>query len=313
MNTTALVILVAVILFLVICFGLFLLYKELKDKFGSLEAGLFKSIYAATPDYSSLSTSITDVKTNNIGLVDKIADVRNKIDNVIDIQRNFERFFNSPADLGKFGELGLEAILSDILPPDIFFVRHKISGLGVIPDAYIELPEGKLCIDSKFIFRHFEEIMSDATSDEERAVAKKTFRKNFRGHLNKIRTSYVNPDAGTAEFAVCYIPSESVYHYLLKEEFEMLKSFVIQGVQVASPLTLVGKLQMIRSGIRNKKITGEVMKVKEDIASLETTITALQESWRILYTTHLRSAFKKADEVNQSIASLGAEFDKVKG
>ena len=51
-------------------------------------------------------------------------------------------------------------------------------------------------------------------------------------HLQKVAEDYVQPDRGTAAFALVYIRSEAVYYALATEGYELLKHYTSQGVQV---------------------------------------------------------------------------------
>lgn len=63
--------------------------------------------------------------------------------------RSFEKLLRAPAARGALGEIGLEVILTDQLPPQMYGIRRRILN-GKIPDAYVESTVGIICIDSKF-------------------------------------------------------------------------------------------------------------------------------------------------------------------
>ena len=81
---------------------------------------------------------------------------------------------------------------------------------GKFPDAYIRSTVGLICIGLKFPLDNYLKMMEV----EESAVKeqfKNNFRRDIRGHLDKIARDYVCPENGSSDFAFAYIPSEGVY------------------------------------------------------------------------------------------------------
>ncbi len=224
--------------------------------------------------------------------------------------RSLEQLLKVPASRGAFGELALEAILSDQLPPDMFGIRKQVPGVGT-PDAYIKTDQGLICIDSKFPLTNFEN--AENTDDPAQAEAfTKQFLKDAKGHLDKVRRDYVRPQAGTTPFAFVFIPSEAVYYFLLKHGFPMLRDFAGQGVQVTSPLGLGHKLSMIRAGIHAKKLSEQAEVIHDRLLEIADAFNKVDENWRVFYTRHLKNLYNKAEELDQDYARLRDAFERLR-
>ena len=244
-----------------------------------------------------------------LGLGEKIGTLTTYARDIRDGYRSLEQMLQAPKGRAAFGELSLETILSDQLPPDMFGIRKTILD-GKSPDAYIESTVGLICIDSKFSLDNYRK-MIESEDLQERKVLKKSFRKDVQRHLNKIAEDYVCPHKGSAEFAFAYIPSESVYYFLVNEELGMLRYYTQKGVQVISPLTLSHKVELIKAGVYAKKLSVDAEKVRKDLIIISQRFNEVDEAWRVFYGTHFRNAERKADELGIAYKKLRDEFDKI--
>lgn len=243
------------------------------------------------------------------GISDKIGELTTHAKEIKETHRSIEQMLRVPAERGALGEIALETILSDQLPPDMFGIRERILD-GKTPDAHIKSTVGIICIDSKFPLDNYRK-MIEAGSREEKESYKKQFLKDVDGHLNKIANDYVCPEKGSADFAFAYIPSEGVYWFLVNEAFDMLREYTKKGVQVVSPLTLSHKIELIKTGVHAKKLSEEAEKVKNAIIKLAQQFVNVDEAWRIFYKTHFKNLVSKAEELDEAYRKLREEFERI--
>ncbi len=244
-----------------------------------------------------------------LGLDRMIGTVETHAKDIRDSYKSFERMLRVPKERASFGEISLETILSDQLPPDMYGIREVVFD-GKCPDAHIRSTVGLICIDSKFPLDNYRSLL-EADNSAERIEFKKRFKEDVRGHLSKIANDYVCPEKGSAEFAFAYIASEAVYYFLVNEEFDMLRDFTKKGVQVISPLTLSHKVELIKAGVHAKKLSEEAEKVRTLLLNLSRRFEKLDESWRVFYTTHLRNAVSRAEELDLAYKKLREEFERI--
>jgi len=244
-----------------------------------------------------------------LGLEEKIGKVATHAQDIRDSYRSIEQMLRVPTERAALGELSLETILSDQLPPDMFGIRKMILD-GKIPDAHIRSTVGLICIDAKFPLDNYRR-MVEIQDSREKEQFKNDFRKDVQGHLSKIAEDYVCPEKGSAEFAFAYIPSEAVYYFLVNEEFEMLRDYTKRGVQVVSPLTLSSKIELIKAGVQAKKLSEEAENVRKDLNVISQRFDEIDELWRVFYNTHLRNAGERAEELDRAYRKLREEFDRI--
>ncbi len=244
-----------------------------------------------------------------LGLGEKIGTLTVHAQDIRSCHRSIEQMLRVPTERAALGEISLEIILSDQLPPDMFGIRKMILE-GKIPDAHIRSTVGLICIDSKFPLENYRRMMEVEDSREKEGF-QSDFRKDVRNHLNKIAEDYICPGEGSADFAFAYIPSEGVYYFLVNREFEMLRDFTKRGVQVVSPLTLSHKIELIKAGVHAKKLSEEAENVRNDLNAISQRFSDIDELWRVLYSTHLRNAEERAEELDRAYKKLRDEFDRV--
>ncbi len=243
------------------------------------------------------------------GLDEKIGRLTTYAEDIRNDYRALDQMLRVPVGRASLGEMALEQILSDQLPADMFGIREKILD-GKIPDAHIKSTVGTICIDSKFPLDNYR-LMLEAENSQERERLKKQFLRNVRYHLDKIADDYVCPEQGSAEFAFAFIPSESVYYFLVTDAYETLRIYTSKGVQAVSPLTLSHKIELIKAGVHARRLSEQAENIRNDIARLSQRFHEVDNNWQTFYDIHLRNATNKAEELDGAYKRLREEFDRI--
>ncbi|PKB78504.1 MAG: hypothetical protein BZY88_17985 [SAR202 cluster bacterium Io17-Chloro-G9] len=245
------------------------------------------------------------------GLERSVGELTAHAKDIQETHRSVDQMLRVPKERASLGELSLEMILSDQLPPEMFGMRERVFD-GKVPDAHIKSTVGLICIDSKFPLDNYRAMVESQEPGQERGF-KRDFIRDVRGHLSKISDDYVCPEKGSAEFSFAYIPSEGVYYFLLTDSdtYALLHDFTRKGVQVVSPLTLSHKVELIKTGVHALKLSEEAAKVKDELLNLSRRFSAVDNEWRVLYRTHLKNAMGKADDLDEAYTKVREEFDRI--
>ncbi len=287
------IILLILIIFLLIAIFGFLLSERKKKKSTEEEYKYFRlAIYDALKE-SGIQSSIEDVK--------------NYANDIRKDYRNLDKLLSVPQTRGYFGEIVLEKILKDNLPPNMFEMRKRTEW-GKNPDAVIYSSQGIICIDSKFPLENYKLFMN--AQEEDKSTYEKAFIKDLKKHIDKIASDYIREDYGTLPFAFAYIPSESIYYYLIKDQYDLLREFSLKGVILTSPLTLVHNITLIKSDVGLKKLEDDVKNIESAIITLGRKLQKTEKEWNVLY-GHIEKTYKKADEFGKAYKNALSEFDKI--
>lgn len=272
-----------------------ILYLQLNDEDPEIEVD---------PDKvkGAVSESWRDLKLDN-----EIGKIENQVSEIKDLHTDLETMMKNPRERGEFGEVKLEALLEDHLPTSMYGIRERVVD-GKTPDAYIESSQGKIIIDSKFPLDNFKRIMDENENQEN---YKRKFRKDVEKQLKEIERKYVRPEEGTAEYAFEFVPSERVYYYLVKEEYELLNKYTKRGVQVVSPLTLGHKLELIKSDVKTKQLSEKAEEVEQNLQTVGNKLSTIRSEWSTYYNTHLKNAWSKASDISSELEDLENQFEDI--
>jgi DNA recombination protein RmuC len=127
-----------------------------------------------------------------------------------DAARQVESVLGGAKTRGTLGEIALDRMLADALPPDTYQTQHRFS-TGEVVDAVVRLRDKLLPIDSKFPLENYRRL----TESED---ARKYFSSDVRQHAESIAKKYILPGEGTLDIALMFVPSEGVYYELLRSE-----------------------------------------------------------------------------------------------
>jgi DNA recombination protein RmuC len=177
-----------------------------------------------------------------------------------------QQILRPPKARGGFGELLLENLLRDRLPPSAYQVQYTFRS-GERVDAIIKL-DRLVPIDAKFPLDNFERMLA-AESELERVPHEKAFARDVKGHVDAIASKYIRPDENTFDFALMYFPSEAIYYELACGKTGALLSYAHEKrVVPVSPATLTLYLQTIALGLRGMRIEQHAREVMAYVAEL---------------------------------------------
>ncbi|HEX9158970.1 MAG TPA: DNA recombination protein RmuC, partial [Rhizomicrobium sp.] len=110
---------------------------------------------------------------------------------------------------GAFGQQQMEAIVADVLPPQLYSFQASLSN-GSRPDCLIRLPNASaaIVVDSKFPLESFSALRSADGSGQKGAIA--AVRTDVLKHVKDIAAKYLIPGE-TQTPAIMFVPSESIY------------------------------------------------------------------------------------------------------
>src|SRR5205807_7838089 len=143
---------------------------------------------------------------------------------------------------GQFGEASLERLLADFLPAHMFEIQSSPGESNGRPDAVIQFPDRRLPIDAKF---PREQVLAffEGGSGPELEEARVEFVRVMKTEAKRIR-AYIQPENGTTEIALMYLPSETLYMEAVRNR-ELGDWLNQQHVFPVSPNTLLMTLQTI--------------------------------------------------------------------
>jgi DNA recombination protein RmuC len=218
-----------------------------------------------------------------------------------------QQILRPPKARGGFGELLLENLLRDRLPPTAFELQYGFAG-GERVDAAIKV-DRIVPIDSKFPLDNFER-MTAAENDIERQQFEKLFARDVKSHVDAIASKYIRPDEGTYDFAFMYLPSEAIYYELACGRTGALLAYANEKrVLPVSPTTLTAYLQVIVLGLKGLQIEQHAHEVMAYCAQLQKEFGKFKDDFELVG-THLDRAQKKFLESEKHLGKFETKLEQ---
>lgn len=214
---------------------------------------------------------------------------------------SLHEILRSPKLRGGLGELFLEDLLAQVLPPRHFSSQYSFRS-GEKVDAVIRLGGSLVPVDSKFPLENFKRIIG-SNLEEERARARRQFAADVKRHIDAIAVKYILPDEGTFDFALMYIPAENVYYEtIIKDEAaegRTLSDYAMsKRVIPVSPNSLYAYLQAIVLGLKGMRIEESAKEILQCLAGLQGDFKRFRDEFALLgkHLSHAQSSHQSAEK-----------------
>ncbi len=218
-----------------------------------------------------------------------------------------EQVLRPPKARGGFGELLLENLLRDRLPPSAYETQYSFRS-GERVDAVIRV-EKLIPIDAKFPLDNFER-MVEAQSDAERDLHEKAFARDVKGHIDAIAEKYVKPAEGTYDFAFMYLPVEGIYYELVCGKTGALLAYAHdRRVFPVSPTTFTAYLQVIAFGLKGMEFEQNAHEVMAYLADLRKDFGRFREDFEVVG-THLGHAQKRYVDAEKRLERFDGKLER---
>jgi DNA recombination protein RmuC len=166
---------------------------------------------------------------------------------------------------GQFGEASLERLLSDFLPAHMFELQCSVDGGGRV-DAMISFPDRRLPIDAKFPREQVLAFFENST-EEQLEEARAEFVRVMKTEAKRIK-NYIQPEHGTTEIALMYLPSETLYLETVRNR-DLADWLNQQHVFAVSPNTLLMTLQTIALVHKWYEVASRFEKSRQELAKAQ--------------------------------------------
>jgi len=236
------------------------------------------------------------------------ASVQKSLGEMSEIGRNMkdlQEFLNSPKLRGNIGEQVLKELLGQFLPKNTYKLQYRFKS-GAIVDAIIITEAGIIPIDSKFPMENFKKM--HATEDsKEKKLFEKEFLNDIKKHIDAISSKYILTNEGTIDFALMYVPSESVYYEIVNDT-SLYDHATKKRVLAVSPMTFYAFLRSILIGFEGQKISQQAHKILSSLRSIQKEYEKANDSIETLG-RHVTNSYNMMTQVTTSFGKLGQQIE----
>lgn len=238
-----------------------------------------------------------------------IGDLQKNVGEMSEVGRgikSLQEFLQSPKLRGNIGEQVLRDMIGQTFPKNSFHLQYSFKS-GMKVDAVLKTDAGLLCIDSKFPMEQFAAIHKGET-DGDRARARREFIADVKKHVNDISKKYILPEEGTMDFALMYIPSESVYYEMANME-ELMEYARKQRVYPVSPNTLYAHLQVLLLSFQGKDLEQKSREVFRLLRAIQKDYGKVEEQLGVLG-RHVHNAYNAVNSVGSAFTEMGQKISR---
>ncbi len=272
---------------------------SVEQRLSSFEGQLGGQLSEANKLFSSLKQDFGELKESSNNMLE-IGKQINDLQNIL----------SSPKLRGNLGETLLEELIKQVIPQGFYEFQYSFRD-GSKVDAIIKTSERIIPIDSKFPKDEFQRYV-EAQSDSEKSLALGRFSSILKKQIDDIAEKYIKPTENTFDFAIMFIPSESMYYEILMQDGDengacryAMKKHVIP----ASPNSFYAYIQAIAIGLKGLQIEKNAERVRDQLAQLENSLAKFDDNFETLG-THLRNA---ANKYGDSHEALGRFRERLQG
>ena len=211
---------------------------------------------------------------------------------------------------GAFGEVQLNALVANVLPPASYAFQHRLSNDKIVDCVlFLPAPTGTICIDSKFPLESYRVITDNSRSEIDRKRAELQFKQDIRKHIKDIGEKYVVRDE-TADGAIMFIPAEAVFAEIQAHHPDLVEMAQTNRVWMASPTTLWAILNTAAAVLKDAARREQVDLIQQHLGHLADDFQRFRVRMDRL-ASHIQQANKDVDEVNISARKISDRFEKI--
>ncbi|MCF6216421.1 MAG: DNA recombination protein RmuC [Emcibacter sp.] len=259
-------------------------------------------------------------KTNK-NTTDSLGDLKSRLTVIDEAQKNITALSGQMVGLqdilsnkqarGAFGEIQLQDLVSQILPPNAYGFQVQMSN-GKRADCLIKLPNppGSIVVDAKFPLESYHGLRN-ATNEAETKLATSNFKTDILKHVKDISAKYII-NGETAESALMFLPSEAVYAELHANFSDVVEKSYRARVWIVSPTTLMATLNTVRAVLKDARMREQAGVIQTEVGILMEDVSRLDDRVGKLR-THFHLAEKDIGMIETSARKITSRSERIEG
>jgi len=248
--------------------------------------------------------------TNVMTRLATIDEAQKKIDGLTTNVVSLQQLLGDKRSRGAFGEVQLEGLVRNILPPDAYSFQEKLSN-GNRVDCLLILPPptGKVPVDAKFPLENYHRMLDQSLAESDKFAARKQFKLDIKKHIEDISLKYLIRNE-TSDGAVMFVPAEAVFAEIHAYHSDLVEYAMHKHVWIVSPTTLMAVLNTARAVMKDVQMREQVHIIQSELGKLSVDFKRFDERMKKL-SEHIRQANKDVDDVQISSRKISEQFAKI--
>ena len=254
--------------------------------------------------------------------LEKIKGTNEQVLSFANQMKTLEKILGNQKQRGIFGEIQLENLLANVLPPELYEMQYSFINSEAV-DAIVRVNEYIIPIDAKFSLDNYNK-MIESSNKEELDHLEKKFKADIKNRIDET-SKYIRPNEGTVDYAYMFIPADGLYQDLLNSRVGTLKinqqdlvSYAFQKkVMIVSPMSLFPMLQVTNKALNNMKIEDSINEVLKNVDKLSNHLNSYKTYHDKLGNTlgtavnHFNESSKEFKKIDKDVIKITSGNSKI--
>jgi DNA recombination protein RmuC len=239
-----------------------------------------------------------------------IDEAQKKIDGLTVNMVSLQDLLGDKKSRGAYGEVQLEGLVRNALPPDSFKMQHTFSNDTRVDCAlFLPEPTGTVAVDSKFPLENYHKMFDNTLSEAAQKLAEKQFKLDIKKHVDDISSKYIIPNV-TSDGAVMFIPAEAVFAEIHAYHPDIIDYAMAKRVWVVSPTTLMAVLNTARAVLKDVEMRKQVHIIKDELGKLAKDFERFDSRMKKL-ADNIRQAHENTQQLHISSQKISRRFAQI--
>jgi DNA recombination protein RmuC len=219
----------------------------------------------------SMDERLKDIVQQSTELKSELVSSKDETQRLRTTTETLQTLLASSQKRGQWGERLVEDILQYVgLQENINYTKQTTMEDGQRPDYTFKLPKNReINMDVKFPLAHYENYLQ-SNDEQVQEMEKKAFLQDVRKHLHEIsKRGYIDPARGTVDYAMMFIPNESVYGFINQEDPELIGEALSKKIMLCSPITLYAVLSLLNQATANFIVEQRASEIMNEVVKFQ--------------------------------------------
>ena len=289
--------------------------KEIENKLLSINQEIIDFHKSSKEDikkqFSESKKVIQDV-TEQLG---NIKGTNEQVLNFANQMKSLEKILSNQKQRGILGEIQLENLLANVLPPELFQMQYSFNS-GEVVDAIVKVGEFIIPVDAKFSLDNYNKMIESSDSTEIQLLEKK-FKEDIKSRIDET-SKYIRPNEKTTDYAYMFIPADGLYQDLLNSRVgtlqinskDLVSYAYSKRVMIVSPMSLFPMLQITVKALHNLKVEKSIQDILMNIDKLSNHLNSYQDSHNRLGKS-LSAAVNHYNDTSKEFGKIDKDVTKI--
>ena len=268
--------------------------------------------------FSNSNKIITEVTQE----LEKIKGTNKQVLSFANQMKTLEKILGNQKQRGIFGEIQLENLLSNVLPPSLFQMQYSFKNNETV-DAIVKVGDLIIPIDAKFSLDNYNNLIENEDT-EVSANLEKRFKDDIKKRIDET-SKYIRPEEKTTDYSYMFIPADGLYQDLLNSRVgslqinsqDLVSYAYTKKVMIVSPMSLFPMLQITVKALHNLKVEDSINDILKNVEKLSNHLNAYKTYHDKLGNTlgtavnHYNDSTKEFKKIDKDVIKISSGNSKL--